>query len=567
MKKIYTLAIALMSGVILTACVGAVNLSAGTIAGAKTKNTDSSPIVLTPESILINRCIIGNTAQADPTCAKAVADTNGCITDPFSSGCEVNPLFSPHVQNARDERVKFCNDADNAGDNHCTGSDSVSDICTHDVFSRVCDDNIDYYSPRETECKNELTSARCESTISRVCDADPLNAVFCFGSDFYNGAREMACTSNTTRVSCRTTVRRVCDADPFNTDLCFIRFSRDASYLYSLNYHGMRESICESEPTSPRCKTTVTRVCDTNAFNGLCDNNPIYENERIADCITFGNMILSRCTDLFDEDSCVQNPFDASCATNMNFITHVETARVERIGFCSVRANASNDVCNRTLERPNTATFLQIFEDPLVTFLNKNGEKNEFLHSTTTSINRSDIYKSRGQTLIVNFSTLNLATGNGNQILGGDKADGVASFRLKNTSPNLHYAEIFPSTDLGLPRTETSGTAQWAGRFSSSGGFNVNQNFMLTVNFSEGEQAGTISASIQYSDDISYSLTGVFDTKGVIRGDIERVIPNSRIPGTLRGLIGQEGVVGVFISNVTSDSGYSGGFVAKPPSE
>ena len=160
MKTIYTLAIALMSGVILTACVGAVNIGGGT----------------SPEFALINRCIVGNTAQADPTCAKAVADTNGCINNPFSSGCEANPLFSPHVQNARDERVKFCNDADNSRDSLCTGSDSEKDICTHDPFGRVCDS---YSSEREVivdRCiqADNTSDKSCKSAVMTYpCIANP----------------------------------------------------------------------------------------------------------------------------------------------------------------------------------------------------------------------------------------------------------------------------------------------------------------------------------------------------------------------------------------------------------
>ncbi len=161
-KKIYNLAIALMSGVILTACVGAVNIGGGN----------------SPEFALINRCIVGNTAQADPTCAKAVTDTNGCITDPFSSGCEVNPVFSPHVQNARDERAKFCDNTDNSKDSLCTGSDSVKDICTHNPFITLCEKGYDSKRREVVESCTEGNNANDRScknaVIAHPCITNPL---------------------------------------------------------------------------------------------------------------------------------------------------------------------------------------------------------------------------------------------------------------------------------------------------------------------------------------------------------------------------------------------------------
>ena len=262
----------LLAGFILSACVGAVNLPAGTIAESNTEKTESAPIVLTPEAILINKCIIGNTAQADPACAKVVADTNGCITNPFLSGCEANPLFTAHVQNARDERVKFCNDADNKDDNHCTGSDSVKDICKHDSFSKVCDSNYNY--AREVICKDEPTSERCLDTIITACGADPFITAFCFQDNTYNKNRESECSDRATTERCATTVSRVCESDPFNTALCF----------GGNTYHKVRETTCVGEPMSVRCKTTVSRICDVDALDVLCNGQENYYSAQERIC-------------------------------------------------------------------------------------------------------------------------------------------------------------------------------------------------------------------------------------------------------------------------------------------
>ncbi|MGU9963568.1 MAG: hypothetical protein ACNYPD_05610 [Candidatus Halichondribacter symbioticus] len=366
MKTIYTLTIALMSGVILTACVGAINIGG-----------------VSPESAPISRCIVGNTAQADPTCAKAVADTNGCITNPFSSGCEANPLFSPHVQNARDNRVEFCSDGTNAKNNLCT-------------------------------------------------------------------------------------VVNPCHINPFGTD-CFTDAIHDAS-------------------------------------------------------------------------------------------------RKQRISFCGRQTNKDDGICAVALSRPNVASFLQSFDMPL----SNATTRNQFVQVTATGLDTG-----LGSRDISLAGTLNLATGDGDQVLGGDIADGIAFYYYKfpdssRTPRQAYYSGIFSGTDLGASRTETSGTAEWNGRFSAISGntfkYRLNTNFTLTINFGVGDQAGNISATI--CSDCSnryYSLTGRFDNSGVITGDIKFYDLGRENFGILHGLIGQEGAVGVFIIPQDQIASSAGGFVAVPP--
>ena len=468
---------------ILSACVGAVNLPAGTIAEAKTEKTDETldqksividdkepepiavddkepeeqividrqpenPCIANPfkptcgagfasaRAIVISKCIVGNMAQADPTCGQAVAGTNNCITDPFLSGCEANPFFNEHVIDARDERVRFCNNAVNEKDSLCTGSDSVKDICDYHPFSRVCGYN------HETARTNR--------------------AEFCSDS--------------------------------------------------------------------------------TNAENNLC-------------------MLIKPC-DI--------NPFGAGCFSDAVY----KIFRNKHIIFCSTRANAINDACKDTLSTPNVASFLQAFEKPLLTLpstSNGNVTGNAFLQGIPDGLDSGD-------TRPLGYNTLNLSSGDGTQNLGGDAADGVAFYYAynsnlirqlvysSNTAYPFYYAGIFSNTDLGASIAKKSGTAEWKGTFISIGdGATNSPNFTLTINFGAGDQAGTIAASIG-----GYSLTGDFDNSGVIRGDVIISRRNEQSFGTLRGLIGQEGAVGVFINNHSINRDallFAGGFVVRPPSE
>ena len=169
---------------------------------------------------------------------------------------------------------------------------------------------------------------------------------------------------------------------------------------------------------------------------------------------------------------------------------------------------------------------------------------------------------------------------------GGDATDGVFFVRAdKNTdsddADSYFYAGIIPETDLGAPLTQTTGTATWSGRFKAamSGGIlrYFSRDFTLDITFNA--TGGEISAIVAGRTVDYFEVDGTFNNRGVISGTASHVYyENGRIgnvtgdivnSGPLRGLIGEEGAVGAFISNrqTGSTSGFAGGFVARPPSE
>ncbi len=176
---------------------------------------------------------------------------------------------------------------------------------------------------------------------------------------------------------------------------------------------------------------------------------------------------------------------------------------------------------------------------------------------------------------------------------------GVLFYRGQNADNNsyLYHAGIKSGTNLGRPLTEGLVSASWSngsdtwsdtwtkGSFKAVGGvsnYNANKkNFELKVTFG-GETAlgkvGSISSLVNLQGQQHYRIDGEFDGKGVIEGTVVYGLFNAssdlnpytglgRIDGTLSGLIGDQGAVGVFYS--VSDSGiyglrgFSGGFVVK----
>ncbi len=435
---------------------------------------------------------------------------------------------------------------------------------------------------------DNLEDSSCAPIVDdKPCIRDPFGvACDITFTSYYKTARVNRisfCRENPTNNLCVSAIENVCTDNPLDADLCF----------NDNTYHKTHESMCESEPASPRCQTTVSRFCSDrgNAFHGLCVNNPIYEPARIDDCIIGVNTGASHCVGAFETGHCVLNPFGAGCDTQ----SYLTEARTNRVKFCDNNAEAENNVCPQGVRdcllnphgadcgayfeykrRPNVASWLKSFDTPPPTASSTNtSHNNTFVQATETGLDFGDIRNDSDN--VPDVQTLTLAS----KDLGGDRADGVAWSVLRSSAVGNgyiqfrwdYYAGILSGTDLGERITETEGTAMWNGLLN-----NTNINFILTINFGAGDEAGQIEAFIQttYSS-FDYYLTGDFNSRGVITGTMNRgefanitAARQSNNPnGKLTGLIGQEGAVGAFISNIGggrgSYNGYSGGFVARPP--
>ena len=215
-------------------------------------------------------------------------------------------------------------------------------------------------------------------------------------------------------------------------------------------------------------------------------------------------------------------------------------------------------------------------------------------------------------------------------LLRGDAKNGVGFFNgvssrqegSKDVYFSHYYAGIFSGTDLGAPLTAETATGEWRGQFGvvgkkrfyndeivkDSGGsgqlvtviddtgtvedIDFTTDFTLEVTFGNTPgAAGKVAAFVAQdsTNHIYYHLDGTYDGNGVISGTVDyggftdgdRTRPTTpvaltvdhiRLNGTLTGLIGQKGAVGVFISNTdteaetrkTGELGFAGGFVACP---
>ena len=245
------------------------------------------------------------------------------------------------------------------------------------------------------------------------------------------------------------------------------------------------------------------------------------------------------------------------------------------------------------------ADWLAIFDNPIPTIAIPNGVN--VLQGTPTGLDitgvAADISINEDPAIL---HTLTLATAmNSGVTFNGDATDGVAFFNgypstrnsngTRNYNSNgqrkIYYFGILSDTNLGAPLIQTSGRVSWRGHFISEGSSNdisVNTDFILNISFGVADSAGTIVAFVRDNSGTShYRLTGEFNTSGVIQGYVEHgtfinnlvtdPFPKDNIPSptcscswgaSVTGIIGQEGAVVAF----ESSKGYSGGFVAVPPS-
>ena len=145
---------------------------------------------------------------------------------------------------------------------------------------------------------------------------------------------------------------------------------------------------------------------------------------------------------------------------------------------------------------------------------------------------------------------------------------GFAVARGDFASGNNLYVGLLSGTDLGAPEPMRTDTVTWKALLLAMVGVNTplaTPEFDLEINFGAKTfgigTGGTGTVSITNLQNIR--LHGRFTDNGVIYGTTSVSNPGENL-GTLTGLIGADGAVGIFRGNVGGSYPYVGGFVAAP---
>ena len=128
------------------------------------------------------------------------------------------------------------------------------------------------------------------------------------------------------------------------------------------------------------------------------------------------------------------------------------------------------------------------------------------------------------------------------------------------------YVGLLSTTALGAPLDNADQGGDWTAKTTvlTSAGATVNGDFKLTVNYSMNSLAVKDTTTLTLGALGVISINGKFTANGVIFGTVDFAGANA---GTLTGLIGQDGAVGIFASNAGASTAYVGGFVAAPEKE
>ena len=185
--------------------------------------------------------------------------------------------------------------------------------------------------------------------------------------------------------------------------------------------------------------------------------------------------------------------------------------------------------------------------------------ESEILQTTTfTDKTRGFASLATGTAKVRDFSNHNFFR---SRLLRGDAKNGLV---LRAHEGN-YYAGILNTADLGAPITTVAGEAVWRAflfvQDTPTGG-EIRKAFDLDIIFASGDITGPVRDDIKNTKSARiFNINGKFNAQGVITGSITRAAGQVNVP--LSGIIGQDGAIAVFASNV-ADNKFAGGFIAVP---
>ncbi len=361
-------------------------------------------------------------------------------------------------------------------------------------------------------------------------------------------------------------------------------------------------TACGGASPTAKGDSAQTTDCAANPFGASCIAEDIALPARITDCITAGNAGDTKCASLTSDaamntaiNTCLTNPFDDSCTeSDFTFSTYAEMARTNRVSFCETAGNETNALCSvdsgyaDCIANPFATGCGAYFESAKNPYCGNNPTSTSCVNSAVwlASFTGNEALPTTPNTTRRNqFLEISATTTATTLFMTGSTTNGVAFF----IESGSYYAGVLAGANLGAPITETITSARWTGQIRAVSDIDnailradMITNFGVDITFdATRETKGTIKETFAADSQFVYLIDGVFDENGIITGTVDygAGTANDGInptqfrefysPGTLRGIIGQDGAVGVFHSdndNTGRDQvSFSGGFVVGPP--
>ena len=515
-------------------------------------------------------------------CIKPINVSNAICQPAFDAICPIEP-FTPYCgtlfDNTRSEREAFCKLDGNAVHETCAGA-IAQDACIENPFADICTGSYtNARTSRTAFCIKpaNVETAICTSAITATCNTEPFANHCGARFDTKRGERKNFCKmgNNAIDTSCAGAVQQIpCIGNPYGAG-CGIDFDTQRANRQSFctqsanvanplcNNHTFNYCIYGNNSRKPYCGNAVaSEPCIRLPFQNGCGIGYNHARGlRLAWCAKGDNALDTVCGDV----ACIQNPFADSCSAD----TYIPI-QAERIAFCASASNETHSLCAEVNARVTTARWIQGLESPPATAAVMADTGNTFLLGTEDGLDVSDLRDGAGELSTVH--TLNLRNGAGGSNLAGskrrDSANGVGFFHYTPSGGTTrYYAGLFSSVNLGapLPPYEVGGTqgAHWSGVLHAT-----NLSEPMDISLHIGFTGRTVSGEYDLGGGKTFIFQSWFDDNGLVEGDVTyKTSPTVEREGTVQGLIGQGGVVGMFISDIGGVHGYAGGFIARPPSE
>ena len=543
-------------------------------------------------------------------------DSSG--TNPFNAGCVASEYD--------DERTVAClaDRIDSASPDRCPGL--VVTYCEANPLDLAPDCMVaDYDDERETECSKTgmSTMGDCTATVTSLCTANPFEKTtetigdLCTGTYLDHDTRLAFCRdtdklTDTKDSDCTGTITTACGDNPFIQTT-----GTTEGNLCDGSYDMARETECSKTGRSDlgSCTVTVTSLCDANPFEqttgdidmpaDLCPEAYLTHDTRLAFCRDTEKNPINKVNDCDGtiKTACSDNPFDELCVDTYlvddagrlafcradrkkNVINHVAATFSQPVGCDPIRIdtcgrNPNDPVCNDNNAGSVThADWLRGFDAPLAKYAAiTNPSQHQFLDLSDTNV--ASISGISGAIHL----NLNNARYDDHPI-GKDGSDGFAFWR---NSSGTNFVGITKGTDLGKPFAEkpTRTEVRWRGQIRAIGKEfhgTVSADLIVDIVFYAGLTGGNVGYinAFHMPNKLSvgfggYFINGTFNRAGFLRGtarlsgvSVPSALPFPETTGLLRGLIGEEGIVGAFlgsapaVSDVHRGSNFVGGFVAHP---
>ena len=531
-------------------------------------------------------------AQLQKACAEGGLGANSLCTDqarakvycttidPYAGiGCEELAGDSEVMS----FRASYC--TDNVG---ATGCGEIADVCADNPFDGRCVDESPsqtYATARKTradECRDNTKSG--DDCLGRVnaCNARPFSAT----------PAHIPTTGTAT----------TCSSDPAFVD------TRAALVTKCIVVNAVNDD--------PDCENAVADQKEVNANDVSCLENPysmLVNCEHLTQLGSRVNVMTARAS--FCRTTTGSNSFSGSCdSTNADIIkaraescfddgTAHGTCTTVITSFCTATTGASafDDRCTgrpsnalvRTTLCANGATDGKCTEtgasftawvdadaaDTDADILDagagvNSGKVANFIKGVLNADGKLHVKGGVSTSLEANA---NLASDYKGVALRGDAEDGfaLATADIDGDSTHRLYVGILHTTNLGAPITTDTGTALWKGvirvlRYRETDPVSAPESysgdFVLSIDFSTRVLAfDGNNGKVALTGATLQIITASFDAGGLITGSVSLIntAESLSVTGTLRGIIREEGAVGVFASPMATTFGdIVGGFVA-----